>query len=67
MVFTRQKSRAGENPESPPRTYPEKNIREVCTPSRKVFTMEHNELFFQQVAQYSQKKEGGYFIVMLLV
>ena len=53
MVFTRQKSRAGANKESPPITHPETNIREVRTPSRTVFTQENNELFFQQVVQYS--------------
>ena len=60
MVFTRQKSRADENPESLPRTQPERNIREVRTPSRKLFTQEHNELFVQHVVQYSQEKEGEY-------
>ena len=49
MLFIRQKSRAVENPESPPRTHPETNIREVRTPSRIVFTQEHNQLFVQQV------------------
>ena len=58
MVFTRQKSRAGANPESPPRTQPGKNIHEVCTPSWTVFTQEQNELFVQRVLQYSQGKEG---------
>ena len=51
MVFTRQKSRADTNLESPPRTQPEINICEVRTSSRKVFTQEQNELFFQQVLQ----------------
>ena len=54
MLFTRQKSRADENPESPPRTQTESNIREVRTPSQIFFTQEHNELFVQQVVQYSQ-------------
>ena len=58
MVFTRQKSRAGANPEYPPRTQLWINIREVHTTSRKVFTQEQNELFVQRVVQYSQKKEG---------
>ena len=58
MVFTRYKSRAGANPESPPRTQPETNIHEVRTPSHTVFTQEHNELFVQQVVQYSQDLEG---------
>ena len=59
MIFTRQKSRAVENPDSPPRTQSRTNIREVCTPSRKVFTRENNELFIQQVLKYSQDAEGG--------
>ena len=42
MVFTRQKVRVGENPESPPRTHPETNIIEVHTPSQTVFTQEQN-------------------------
>ena len=58
LVFTRQKSRAGENPESPPRTQPGTNISEVRTPSRKLFTQEHNEFFLQQVFQYAQENEG---------
>ena len=49
MVFTRQKSRAGANPEYPTRTHPETNIHEVRTPSQTVFTQEQNELFVQQV------------------
>ena len=51
MVFPRQKSRDDANSESPPITQPETNIREVGTPSRTVFTQEHNELFIQQVVQ----------------
>ena len=58
MIFTRQKARAGANPESPPITQPETNIREVHTPSRTVFTHKHNGLFIQQVVQYSQEKES---------
>ena len=58
MVFTRPKARADSNPESPPRTQPETNIREVRNPSRTFFTQEHNELFVQQVVQYSQDLEG---------
>ena len=61
MVFTRQKSRAGANPQSPPRTQPEIYICEVCTPSRTVFTQEQNKLFVKLVVQYSQEKEGGDF------
>ena len=41
-----------------PITQPGTNIREVRTPSQKVFTQEHNELFVQQVVQYSQEIEG---------
>ena len=54
MVFTRQKSRAGANPEYPPRAQHKINIREVRTPSRAVFTQEHNELFVQKVVQDGQ-------------
>ena len=54
MVFTRQKSRAGANLESPERTQPGTDIREVRTPRQTVFTREQNELFFQRVLQYSQ-------------
>ena len=48
----------GANPESPARTRPGKNIREVRTPRRTVFTREQNELFIQQVIQYSQEEKG---------
>ena len=58
MVFTRQKSRTGENPESPPRPQPETNLHEVCTPSQTVSAQEHNEIFVQQGVQYSQEKDG---------
>ena len=58
MVFTRQKARAGANPEYPPRTQPGKNIHEVRTPRQKVFTKEHNESFIQRVLQYSQEAKG---------
>ena len=61
ILSTRQKERAHANPESPPRNQPEINIREVRTPSRKVFTQEQNELFVQQIVQYSQNLEGGDF------
>ena len=54
MVLTRQKARADANPESPPRTQPDINILELYTPSRTVFTQEHNELFIQRVIQYYQ-------------
>ena len=43
MVFNRQKSRTGANPESPPITHPGKNIREIHTPRQTVFTREQNE------------------------
>ena len=56
-----KKVRVGANPESPPRTQPETNIREVHTPSRTFFTQEQNELFVQIIVQYSQEKEGGDF------
>ena len=59
MLFTIKKSIADANPEYPPRTQPEINIREVQNTSRKFFTQEHNELFVQQVIQYSQDLEGG--------
>ena len=58
IIFTRKKARAGANPESPPRTQPGTNIREVRTPSRTVFTLEQNELFIQQVFKYYQEAEG---------
>ena len=47
------------NPESPPITQYEINIREVQTPSRTVFTQEHNESFVQNVVQDNQGLEGG--------
>ena len=58
MVFIRKKSRADANPEYPARTQLGKNIREVRTPRRKVFTQEQNELFIQQVIRYSQEDKG---------
>ena len=58
MVFPRQKSRAGENPEYSPRTQPGTNISEVRTPSRTVFTQEQSELSVQKVVQYSHEKKG---------
>ena len=60
IVFTRQKARADANPQSPPITHPEINICDLCTPSRKIFAQEQNELFVQQVVQYSQDFEGEY-------
>ena len=58
MVFNRQQSEAGANPESSPITQPEKNKRELRTTSQTVFTQEHNELFVQRVVQYSQENDG---------
>ena len=58
MVFTRQKARAGANPESPARTQSGTNIREVSNPRRTVFTREHNNSIIQQVLQYSQEKKS---------
>ena len=58
MIFSRQKSRASANPESPERTQPGTNIREVRTPRRKLFTREHNGLFIQQVLQYLQEDKS---------
>ena len=51
MVFTRQKTRAGANPEPPARIQPGTNICEVRTTRQTVFTREQNELFIQQVIQ----------------
>ena len=51
MVFTRQKERAGANPESPAITHPGTNTREEKNPRRPVFTREQNDLFIQQVLQ----------------
>ena len=58
MVFTRQKERADAYPEPSPRTQPDINILEVRTPSLKLFMQEQNELFVQQVLQYSQHKQS---------
>ena len=67
MLFTRQKSRLGANPESPPRTHPEKYIREVHTPSRTVFTQEQNELFVQQFLNTLSKSRVVIYVIMFLV
>ena len=61
MIFIRQKSIADANPESPPITQLETNIRELRTPSLTVFAQEQNELFVQQVLQYYQDLEGEVF------
>ena len=55
MVFTRKQDILGVYPESPARTQPGTNIREVSNPRRTVFTREHNDLFIQRVIQYSQE------------
>ena len=47
MLYTRQESRGGANPESPPINLTGTNIREVRTPSRTVFRREYNESFIQ--------------------
>ena len=67
MGFTRQKSRAGANPESPARTQPGTNIREVHNNGRTVSTREHNGLFIQQNLRYSQKEKGDEFDYLVLV
>ena len=59
MVFTRQTSRGGANPESPSRTHPETSIREIRTPSRTVFTQKQNELFIEKVLQCCQDVPGS--------
>ena len=57
MVLTRQKARAGANPEYPAKNQPGTNIHEVRTPRRTVFTQEQNELFIQQVLQLPQEEK----------
>ena len=57
MVFTRQKARAGENPEYSAGTHPGTNISGGSNPRRPVFTREQNDLFIQRVLQYSQVNE----------
>ena len=58
MILTRQKARAGTNPESPARTQPVTNIREVRNPVRTVFTQEQNDLLIQQLLQYCQEEKS---------
>ena len=58
MLSTRKKEIADVNPESPPRTHPATNIREVLTLSWTVFTQKHNELIIEQVIQCSQDVAG---------
>ena len=67
MVLTRQKVRSGANLESPQRTQPEINIRELRTPSLKVFTQEQNELFVQQVFNTLMKRRVKICIIAFLV
>ena len=57
MLFTRQKTRAGANPEAPARTQLGNNIQKGINPRRSVFTQEQNYLFFQRVLQYSQENK----------
>ena len=59
MVFIWKKSRAGANTKSPSITHPGTDIHELHTPSQTVFTQEQNELFVQQVFQYSQVIDGA--------
>ena len=42
MVFAIQKAKADSNPESPPKTQPEIDIRELRTPSQTGFTQEQS-------------------------
>ena len=46
MVFTRQKARAGTNPESPAKTQPGTNIREEINPRGAVFTQKKESFFY---------------------
>ena len=57
ILFTRQKAIAGANPEFPARTQPVTNIPGVRTLRRTVFTQEQNEIFIQEVLQYSQEEK----------
>ena len=66
MIFTRQKERAGENPESPARIQPGTNICEVCNHRQTVFTQEHNDLFIQCFLKYSQEEKGDAFHYLAL-
>ena len=58
MIFTRKKGIAVANPESSSRTQTKTNIHEGSNTRRKVFTREHNNLFIQQVLQYSQEEKS---------
>ena len=59
MVSTKQKARAGANPELLQKNQPGTNIRKVSNPRRTVFTPEQNDLFIQRVLRYSQFKKIG--------
>ena len=58
MVPTRQKVRVVANPEYPARIQPGTKICEGSNPRRPVFEWEQNDLFIQQVIQYSQENES---------
>ena len=66
MVFTRKKARAGENPEYSAGTHPRTNISGGSNPRRPVFTREQNDLFIQQVLQYSQENESDELYLFVL-
>ena len=66
MVFTRQRARAGENPESPPIIRQETNIREVITPRLTVFTQKQNKVSIEEVIQCSQDVAGDELIFLVL-
>ena len=59
--------RADANPESPPRIQHKINIPKLPTPSRTVFTPEHNELFVQCIVQDAQCLKGEVCIIIFLV
>ena len=61
MVPTRQNAKAVANPQSPARIQPGTNIREGSNPIRPFLTWEQNDLFIQQVLQYSQENESDEF------
>ena len=66
MIFTRQRARADDNPESTPITQHKINICELRTPSQTVFTQEQNELFFQKVVQDNKGLKGDVFYYHVL-
>ena len=57
IVFTRQKTRTGANPESPTITQPGTNIRDVRNPIWPVFKWKQNDLFIKKNLQYSQEEK----------